>query len=274
MTTKKLFYGLFLSLISFSICFANVQDPVIAIVNGKSLKKSLFDQTYKQNMLFVSDKVVTKKKVLFDLINRELGIQKARKNKLEKDPVVLQKIEDILYHAQVSMDLEGEFKKITITKEKVKKYYRNNKEYRTAHILFRTKAIPHKAEDEEALKQALRVYNMIKSGPEKFHELANKYSQSSAAPNGGDMGYQPAARLAPEYFKAIKGKSAGHITAPVKTQFGHHIIKIMGVKDFKNINMPLYKKIVYDIERDKIIQKYYKDLRKNAKIKILDKSLQ
>ena len=43
--------------------------------------------------------------------------------------------------------------------------------------------------------------------------------------------------------------------------------------DFKNINMPLYKKIVYDTKRDKIIEDYFANMRKKAKITINEKLL-
>ena len=36
--------------------FAAPKDPVVATVNGITIKKSAFDKAYKENMLFVSDK--------------------------------------------------------------------------------------------------------------------------------------------------------------------------------------------------------------------------
>ena len=85
------------------------------------------------------------------------------------------------------------------------------------------------------------------------------------------MGFQPAIRLAPEYFEAIKGKANEYISPPVRTQFGYHIIKILAKKDFKSVNMPLYKKIVYDKKRDSVLAKYFDDLRKGANISVEDK---
>jgi peptidyl-prolyl cis-trans isomerase C len=85
---------------------ALADDPVVATVNGEKILKSTLDQSYQQNLLFLSNKKVTREKVLDDLISRELGVQKAKANKLDKDPVILSKMEDILYHAQISKDLE------------------------------------------------------------------------------------------------------------------------------------------------------------------------
>ncbi len=247
-------------------------DPAIATVNGVEIKKSFFDNSYKSNLMFVSDKKVTQEKVLDDLINRELGIQKAKKLKLDTDPTVVQKMLDILYHAQISKDLEPRLRKISVTDDDVKKYYKDKPEYRTAQILFRVKVVPDKGEAEEALKKALEVYNSIKDKPEQFAGLADKYSQASTAPAGGDMGFQPAVSYAPEYFAAIKGKAPGFVTPPVRTQFGYHIIKILAQKPIKDINMAQYKKFVYDEKRDAIIASYFAELKKDASITI-DKNL-
>ncbi|MEC7274685.1 MAG: peptidylprolyl isomerase [Bdellovibrionota bacterium] len=243
-------------------------DPVVATVNGEKITKSEFDKRYAQNLLFVSDKVVTKKSVLDGMVNKILGIQRAKKQGTNKDPVVVEKMNEVLYHAQISKDLEPELKKIVVTDDDVKKYYNENPEYRTAHILFRVRAQPSKNEATAAQKKALEVYETLKEKPEKFADLANRYSQSSTAPNGGDMGFQPAIRMAPEYFRAIKGKADGHVTPPIRTQFGYHIIKVLAKKDFGSINTALYKKIVYDKKRDAILEKYFSNMQSGAKINI------
>jgi parvulin-like peptidyl-prolyl isomerase len=264
-----------ITLLSFLLTFSiqAQEDPTVATVNGVKIKKSELDKKFYQNMLFVSDKVVTKKKVLNDIINRELGIQRAKNKKLQSDPVVKEKMEDVLYHAQISKDLEPQLKKIVVTDEDIKKYYASKPEYRTAHILFRVRAKPEKNEALAAQKKAMEVYMTLKQNPDKFAELANRYSQSSTAANGGDMGFQPAIRMAPEYFKAINGKPDGYITSPVRTQFGYHIVKVLSKKDFSSINTALYKKIVYDQKRDEILEKYFDGLQKGASIKIEERYL-
>lgn len=254
--------------------FANTADSVVAKVNGATILKSEFEKAYKENLLFVGDKVVTKDKVLNDLINRELGIQRAKKNKLDTDPIVQGKMEDILYHAQISKDLEDELQKIVVADEEVKKYYDKNPEYRTAHILFRMRAEPSKPETEEAMKQALKVYETLKQSPDKFSELANKYSQTTTADTGGDIGFQPRINLAPEYYEAINGQKVGTIVPPVRSQFGYHIIKILAKKDFKSINTAFYKKIIYDLKRDGLIAKYFDSMRKSAKVEVNKSAIQ
>lgn len=243
-------------------------DVVVATVNGTEIKKSQLDQAFEQNLMFVSDKVVTKEKVLNDIINREIGIKKAKESNLQNDPIVKAKMEDVLYHAQISKDLEKKLQGITVTDKEAQDYYQKNKEYRTAHILFRIRVTPQKEESEEAMKKALEVYKQLQAKPQMWPELANKYSQSSTAPSGGDLGFNPAVKYAPEFFKAINGKQAGYISPPVRTQFGIHIIKVLGVREWKDADPALYKKIVYDQKRDKILEEYFAEARKTAQIKI------
>ncbi len=248
--------------------FSQAPTDAVATVNGKKITVAQLEDYHQQNLRFIGQRKITREVSLDDLINKELGIQKARKTGIDKDPVVVSKMEEILYHAQISKDLEDELKKITVTDDEVRKYYGENKEYRTSHILYRLRAQPTPEEVKQALEQSQAIYAELQKNPENFATLANKYSQSTAAPVGGDLGFQPPTRLAPEYFEAIKGKKKDFITPPVRTQMGYHVIKVLGVKEFDQIDKNLYKKIIYDQKRDAILAQYFKGLQKGADIKI------
>jgi parvulin-like peptidyl-prolyl isomerase len=241
---------------------------VVATVNGKKITKLQLEEYHQQNLRFISQRKITREVSLDDLINRELGIQKARKTGLDKDSIVAGKMEDVLYHAQISKDLENELKKITVSDDEVRKYYADNKEYRTAHILYRLRAMPTPEEVKKALEQSESIYAEVSKNPDSFASLANKYSQTSAAPVGGDLGFQPPTRLAPEYYAAIKGQKTGFISRPVRSQMGYHIIKVLGVKEYEQIDKNLYKKVIYDQKRDAILANYFKAMQKSADIKI------
>jgi parvulin-like peptidyl-prolyl isomerase len=262
---KKLSIALIATMLN-STAFA--KKDIIATVNGKSITRKEFEDYHLQNLKFVGQRKITKQVSLQDLINRELSIQKAKKTGLDKDPSVISKQEDILYHAQVSKDLENELLKIKVSDEELKKYYDENKEYRTAHILYRLRAEPSNDEVKTAYAQSMEIYSELQKNPDDFSKYANKFSQTTAAQVGGDLGFQPPTRLAPEYFEAIKGKSVGFISSPVRTQMGYHVIKIVGVKNFDQIDKNLYKKIIYDKKRDAILEDYFNNLAVGSNIKI------
>ncbi|MFG1493969.1 peptidylprolyl isomerase [Halobacteriovorax sp. ZH4_bin.1] len=266
-------YGKIILVLLLALGLEAAPKKVVAEVNGQKITKEELDQAYLLNKYVVSEDPVTMKRVLTDLINKKLGVEKAKKAKLDKDPIVVRKLEEVIFNAQVSKDLEGEFQKIKVTDADVKKFYSEYPEYRTAHILLRVRVAPSENEINAAQKKIFEIHEKVTQEPSKFAEFANKYSQSPNAHTGGDVGYQPAFFMAPEYFAAIKGKKDGFITRPVRTQLGYHVIKVLGVKKYEDINMGAYKKFVYDRKRDRIIEDYFAGLRKKANIKILDKNL-
>lgn len=263
----KFAFAALVLLSSISVALAN-NDEVVATVNGKKITKGQLEEYHQQNLRFISQRKITREVSLDDLINRELGIQKSHKSGVDKDPVVLGKMDDVLYHAQISKDLEGELKKITVTDDEVRKYYADNKEYRSAHILYRIPIQPTPEEVKKGIEITEAIYGEVSANPDSFATAANKYSQTTNAPIGGDLGYQPATRLAPEYYAAIKGQKVGFISRPVRTQMGYHVIKVLGVKSEDQIDKNMYKKIIYDQKRDAILAKYFQDLKKGADIKV------
>ncbi|MBL7665426.1 MAG: peptidylprolyl isomerase [Bacteriovoracaceae bacterium] len=267
---KLLLIFLSVSAVSLFAIAQNKTNEIAATVNGINIHVDELDAYYKENLFTASNRIVTLETSLDELINRQLGIEKAKKTDLQNDPVVKKKMEDVLFHAQISKDLENELKKIapTISDSDVKKYYDENKEYRTSHILFRVRALPSPEEVKTAYDQSIRIYTELKDAPQKFEEVAKKYSQSTVAQTGGDLGYLPPTGLSPQYFEAIKGRSVGQVVGPVRTQFGVHVIKITGVKEYSEINKDVYKKILYDQKRDKVIADYFKKLRADAKVTI------
>lgn len=254
---------------SLSVHAQTDNNAIVAEVNDKTITKSELLKYHSQNLNFVQmNQQVTVEKSLEDMINKIVGVDRAKKNNLDKNPVVIRKFEDILYHAQISRDLDQELLKIKVSDDEVVKYYKENPEYRTAHILFRMRTQPSKEEVAKNLDESLQVYKMVLEKPDQFEDFAMTYSQSSANVNGGDLGFQPKTRLTPEYYNEIKNKKIGYISKPFRSQYGYHIVKVLGVKSYDQIDKDMYKKIIYDIKRDKVLNDYFKSLQKKAKIKI------
>lgn len=64
-----------------------------------------------------------------------------------------------------------------------------------------------------------------------FESLASTYSaDAGSASTGGDVGTTTGSSFVPEFEEALKKLSAGEISKPVKTEFGYHIIKLLGLK--------------------------------------------
>lgn len=266
----KRFSIILLSLMLTNLSFAKkVKDPVVATVNGKSITTSNLLEYHEQNLKYVrGNKKVTLNSSLDDLINRIVGIDRAKSNKLHKNPIVIKKMNDILYHAQISKDLEGQLQKIKVSDKEVSRFYQKNPEYNTSQILYRLPATPNKKDVADGFKQQTNLYNEVIKKPDSFADVASRFSQAAGAMIGGSLGWQPKTRLTPEFYSKIKGKKAGYITKPFRTQYGWHIVKVLAVKKEKDINKKMYKKIIYDIKRDKILADYFSKMRRKAKVSV------
>ena len=87
-------------------------------------------------------------------------------------------------------------------------------EYHFRHILVNTEA------------EANDIIAKLKAG-EKFEDLAKKSIDPSGA-KGGDLGWAPLSQWVPEFSEAGAKLKAGEFTqAPVKSQFGYHIIGLI-----------------------------------------------
>ena len=87
-------------------------------------------------------------------------------------------------------------------------------EVRASHILVETE------------QEANDLLNQINSG-KKFEKLAKKHSSCPSGKNGGDLGYFTRGRMVPEFENAAFGMNVGQVSAPIKTQFGYHLIKVI-----------------------------------------------
>ncbi|MBC7449496.1 MAG: SurA N-terminal domain-containing protein [Hymenobacteraceae bacterium] len=114
---------------------------------------------------------------------------------------------------------------------------------RASHILIKAAAQTPEAE-AEAKQKAQDLINRINKG-EDFAVLAAQFGTDGTASQGGDLGYFTKGRMVPEFETAIFGaKSLGTLPAPVKTQFGYHVIKITALPDARTYQLATVQKSI------------------------------
>lgn len=87
------------------------------------------------------------------------------------------------------------------------------KEFDASHILVETE------DDAKALITELE-------GGADFAELAKEKSTGPSGPRGGALGWFGKGMMVPEFETAVADMEVGAISAPIKTQFGWHVIKL------------------------------------------------
>lgn len=82
---------------------------------------------------------------------------------------------------------------------------------RAKHIL-----VEHKYEADDLVKK-------IQEGV-PFEKLAQDFSQCPSGKDGGDLGEFSKGMMVKPFEEAVSGLKEGDISAPIKTQFGYHLI--------------------------------------------------
>jgi peptidyl-prolyl cis-trans isomerase SurA len=94
------------------------------------------------------------------------------------------------------------------------------------HILLKTNEL----EDDQTVEAKLNdIRTRVLSGKEDFAAIAAVTSQDpGSAADGGDLGWTGPGAFVPEFEKQIDGLSENEISKPFKTQYGWHIVQLLG----------------------------------------------
>lgn len=59
-----------------------------------------------------------------------------------------------------------------------------------------------------------------------FETVAQSHSQCPSSRDGGDLGKFSPGQMVPEFDKAVFSGDVGVLYAPIKTQFGYHLLEV------------------------------------------------
>ena len=95
------------------------------------------------------------------------------------------------------------------------------------HILIKSSEL---VSDGDAKRRLDDLKERIENGGD-FAELARLHSEDGSASKGGDMGWVNPGDTVPEFEKAMNALKPKEVSAPVRTQFGWHIIQVVERRD-------------------------------------------
>jgi peptidyl-prolyl cis-trans isomerase C len=196
-----------------------------------------------------------------EVIMREIFVQEAEKQGVEASDDYKVQLE-IAKQSILIRELFAQYQKANpVSDADVKAEYdkflatNSGKEYRARHIL---------VEKEDEAKALIAD---IKKGA-KFEDLAKKASKDpGSGANGGDLDWAAAGSYVPEFSDAMVKLSKGQMTdAPVKSQFGFHIIRVDDVRDAQLPKLEEVKpQIAQQLQQQKL-SGFQEGLRAKAKI--------
>lgn len=105
-------------------------------------------------------------------------------------------------------------------------------QYHLRHILIKTTAL----QDDATVRGKLaRMRQQILAGKEDFAVLAKTGSDDpGSAVNGGDLGWTTLDTFVPQFAAAARQLKTNEISEPFRTQYGWHIVQLLGQRDFDN----------------------------------------
>ncbi len=241
----------------------------LAKINATSITLEDFNKRYQENRRLLQLRSPSKKALLEEIIKRELAVQEARKQGLDKDPDVIERVNTVLYYALLEKKLSKQVEEIFITDDDAKKFYAKNPEIRTSHI-FVPLAPDAPAEDAKiAFNRLKKIYDdNVAPGKMSFAEAAQRFSEGPSAPMGGDIDYQSKDKLEPAYYEAALKLKPGKISGPIRTQFGYHIIRLTSVRAWEDADKGQVKRLVFEEKRNGLFSDYIGKLRSSSKVSV------
>ncbi len=250
---------------------------VLATVNGKKVTTEdaeRFIRASNPQQSFTTLKESDKKIVTDRLVERVLFIEAAKKAEVEKEPAFQKALSIAKDELMINQWMKDQYDATVVSDGEAKEFYEKNKvqfnkpaQVKARHILIK--------EDEAAAKKIIEELKGLSGEKlkEKFIALAKSKSEGPTGPKGGDLGYFGEGQMVAPFNKAVFALKKGEITkAPVKTQFGYHVIYLEDKKEAAAFPYEQVKpQIVQNLKQAqfrKMLEKSAKELKSKADITI------
>ncbi|MFL9813065.1 SurA N-terminal domain-containing protein [Stutzerimonas sp. VN223-3] len=131
----------------------------------------------------------------------------------------------------VELNKDSFFDQVEVSDEEVQNLYQERianlaEQRRAAHILIES----DESSDAEAKAKIEEIAKRLAAG-EDFAALAKEASQDPGSANeGGDLGFAGPGVYDPAFEEALYALDEGQVSSPVRSDFGWHLIKLLGVR--------------------------------------------
>ena len=159
--------------------------------------------------------------VLEQLINKALLVLDATRNLYERDPEFKAELARVKEDLLANYAVEKAVRDVRVNDADVEAYYNENK---AQFVQGPTVNASHILVDSE--EKANEILAKINAGEMTFEDAAKEFSTCPSGKEGGSLGDFGRGQMVPEFDEACFTMEVGTLSAPVKTQFGYHIIRL------------------------------------------------
>jgi peptidyl-prolyl cis-trans isomerase C len=259
----------------YSGCSKDPDHHVLAKVNkveitAGDLEREIDQLPFHSRAVLVSPE--GQKKLLEEMIKRELLMQEAERRNLGAQPEVKARLEEsrrnILLNALLTQEIRD---KVKIAEAEVRAYFdKHRDELETSEVHLKQILLKDSKEAEEVRARLLKK--------EGFEELARQFSiDKVSGAKGGDLGYVSRGQLPPEVERAAFSLTPQEISTVIKTPRGYHIFKLVERKKTANLQYDQVKDRLRPFaEADKQrgqLDTWLNVLRSDARVKIYEARL-
>ena len=199
------------------------EEPVLVRLGDQSYTTRDFAASFEKNKYSVnSEKPLSPQEYLELFTNMKLKVLAARKEGSDTTGNFRDEISS--YREILSQNFLND--KDLVEKFAREAYERSKTEVHASHILIRVPELAAPADTLKAYETVRKIWVQLRDGAD-FGELALKFSQDpSAKSNKGDLGSFTVFQMVYPFETAAYQTPTGHISEPVRSVHGYHIIKV------------------------------------------------
>lgn len=249
------------------------EEPVVAMINGRSITQSEFDMRWgdlSEATRARYEKEGGKRRFLDELIMRELLMQEARKQGLDQSDEIREKTQR--YREQLILDelLKDKIKtKVEVSKEELDAYLGKHANQLLANpkVQVSTMLLPN-------IYAAKDLKRQVEAGG-NFARFALRYSvDERSRARGGDLGPYRKGLLEPELDAVIPTLHPGAISDPIKTDKGYYLLKVSPLEpEILQADQATRERLRQELlaeKRRKRLDDIFAELRSGATIRMAD----
>ncbi len=266
------------------------EEVILAKVGGEAITEADFQAAFRllgqQEQMQILMIQGGKDEFIKRMAESKLLSVKAKRLELDKTPGYQRALDrtkdDLLAREFLAKEGEALQKKLAVAEADVKAFYDKHPErfkqpdlVSVRHILVSVKQgdNPQGLSDADAKKRIAKIQAELKKGA-RFEDLAKKYTDDPGSKeNGGLYADADPSAWVPEFGAAARTQPLGKVGAPVKTQFGYHLMKVEARKPSRQVPFEEAKaaceKMTQQERQAKVWNELMDDLRKEIPFELV-----